>query len=212
VCLRFGCLPKAFSVGKLVPILKKPNLDPSLPASYRPITVSVTLSKLVELLILDDVKVEMHEAQFGFIPHRSTNTAVALVHDVCQYATSKGSAVHLCSLDAEGAFDALPHSVLLQKAMDILPEQHWRLLCSWYADMKATICWGGNFSRTMDVEQGTRQGGLTSPLLFNLFYKDMISQLNSASCGVTINQRNYNVFVMLTMFYWPAPQSVDCRI
>ena len=46
----------------------------------------------------------------------------------------------------------------------------------------------------MPVERGTRQGGLSFPLLFNMFYRDLIEQLDSMDCGVTINKQRYNVF------------------
>lgn len=32
------------------------------------------------------------------------------------------------------------------------------------------------------------------PFLFNLFYEDLIAQLNEEQCGITINKRNYNVY------------------
>ncbi|ELU15991.1 hypothetical protein CAPTEDRAFT_213156, partial [Capitella teleta] len=40
VCLRFSCLPVVFSLGLLIPILKKAHLDARLPSNYRPITIS----------------------------------------------------------------------------------------------------------------------------------------------------------------------------
>ena len=52
-CIRFRVLPTAFSEGLLVPIIKKPNLDPGLPNNYRPITISSVCSKLLEYYILE---------------------------------------------------------------------------------------------------------------------------------------------------------------
>ena len=45
-----------------------------------------------------------------------------------------------------------------------------------------------------NVLKGTRQGGLTSPLLFNLVYKDLIDELGSCSGGISIDNDKYNVF------------------
>ena len=39
--------------------------------------------------------------------------ATALANGVISYCTKRGSTVYACSLDAEGAFDAVPHSILL---------------------------------------------------------------------------------------------------
>jgi len=53
LCHNYGIIPNALSQGLLVPLLKKPTLDPTLPQHSRPVTVSCTLSKLLELYILD---------------------------------------------------------------------------------------------------------------------------------------------------------------
>ena len=38
--------------------------------------------------------------------------ATFLANDVFSYCTKRGLPVYTCSLEAEGAFDAVPHSVL----------------------------------------------------------------------------------------------------
>ena len=126
LCLRFGLVPESFKKGLLVPILKKSNIDPTKPNNYRPITVSVTLSKILEYYILDRTSShEYSDYQFGFVPKRNTSMATALVHDVTTYCKSAGSSVFLCSLDAEGAFDGIPHSVLFDCAYDTIPDSCW---------------------------------------------------------------------------------------
>ena len=47
-CFRFGIVPDFFSLGVLVSILKKPNLNPAEAKNYRPTTVSPCLSKMME--------------------------------------------------------------------------------------------------------------------------------------------------------------------
>ena len=53
LCFRFGVVPGSFCSGLLIPVLKNSNLDPALPTNYRPITISVTFSKIMEYYILD---------------------------------------------------------------------------------------------------------------------------------------------------------------
>ena len=41
---------------------------------------------------------------------------------------------------------------------------------------------------------GTRQGGLSSPYLFNLFYQELIDLLSKCTGGIQIGENSYNVF------------------
>ncbi len=82
--------------------------------------------------------------QFGFIPGRSTTMAAALAHDVIDYCISNGSAVYACSLDAEAAFDGIPHSIMFQKARGALQDNVWRVLVYWYSILTLQIRWNNN--------------------------------------------------------------------
>ena len=194
VCIQYGVLPESFSEGLLIPVLKKTNIDPTIPKHYRPITVSITISKLLEYHILDKcVSHEFSSSQFGFVANRGSNMATALAHDICAYSKAAGSTLFVCSLDAEGAFDNLPTCVMMQKAISVLPDEYWRILYVWYSQMSAVIKWNNITGNKISVKHGTRQGGLTSPFIFNLFYQNLIDKLNSRNCGITIGGNNYNV-------------------
>ena len=66
ICFKFGIVPNVFGKGLLIPLLKKATLDPSAAKNYRPVTISSTFSKLLELYILDMVgDVEYNDMQFG---------------------------------------------------------------------------------------------------------------------------------------------------
>lgn len=189
----FGCVPNAFWPGLLVPILKKPTLDPSAPSSYSPITQPVVFSKLLEMLILDEcIDYPFSSAQFGFVQHHRTNTATALAHDIFMFAKNRGSTVYCCSLDVEGAFDAIPHGLLFHNASDAITDHSWLVLYRWYSCMSVHLRWEGDLGTPIRVEHGTRQGGLSFPLLFKVFFKDLIDSLNGLTWGITINRQLYN--------------------
>jgi hypothetical protein len=130
--------------------------------------------------------------QFGFVGSRGTAMAAALTHDVLDYCVSNGSPVYVCSLDAEGAFDSIPHSILFKKAMCVIPTMYWRILLYWYARLVVQIKWGNELSGIIHIWKGTRQGGLSSPFLFNLLYQDMMSELSNMTCGISVNGITYN--------------------
>ena len=50
------------------------------------------------------------------------------------------------------------------------------------------------FGKNIKVGKGTRQGGLSSPFLFNLFYYDRIEMLASHEGGISIGDETFNVF------------------
>ncbi len=39
--------------------------------------------------------------------------------------TSGIHSLHTCELDAEMVFDGIPHSILLQKAINVIPDKWW---------------------------------------------------------------------------------------
>ena len=50
--LSHGLVPESFTLGVIIPVLKKPTLNPNISSNYRPITLSTTHAKLIELLML----------------------------------------------------------------------------------------------------------------------------------------------------------------
>ena len=103
LCIKFSVVPDSFANGLLTLILKKPGCDASNPKNWRPIVVLSTLSKFLEMYVLDmSSQHECSDLQFGFIPGRGTELATVLIDDVMTYCSTIK-----CSLDAEGAFDAI---------------------------------------------------------------------------------------------------------
>ena len=194
LCVRFGIVGKSFTEGLLIPLLKKPHIDPSMAKNYRPIVISTTFSKLLEIHILQMCgEHEFHDLQFGFISNRNTAMAAALTSDVIDHCVSNGSAVYVCALDAEGAFDGIPHSIMFSKAIGIVPILYWRILIYWYSRLTVKVKWGRNISHPIQIEKGTRQGGLSSPFIFNILYQDMVKSLADMNCGIRIGTATYNV-------------------
>lgn len=139
-CVKFGIVPDLFRFGVLIPVIKKPNLNPTVPGNYRPIILSSIFTKILELAMLSSCSDhDFHDLQFGFVEGRSTSMAICTTRDIISYVNSKGSQVCVCTLDAENAFDGVPHSILLYKSMQILPDFWWRILYTWYKDMHVVV-------------------------------------------------------------------------
>ena len=106
--------------------------------------------------------------------------ATALAHDTGAYCVAKGSTVYYASLDVEGAFDVLPHVIIMKKPINIIPDHLWFLLYNCQ----------GHLSQNISVQRGTKQGGLCSTLIFNLSFQNLVDTLQKAECGVRIGSNN----------------------
>ena len=83
-CMRFGIVPDTFRYGLLVPIIKKPTLDPCIGKSYRPVVMSVTFAKVLEYYLLEETSKIYGPSsyQLGYIPGRNTQMASSLMYDI----------------------------------------------------------------------------------------------------------------------------------
>ena len=188
--IQYTVVPNNFATGIIVPVLKRPSLNPNQVENYRPITLGSTYSKLMELFLIPSDNTMT--TQFGFKDKRGTDFACGLMNDVLCYAKEKGSPIYLCSLDAEKCFDRIWHDGLFYKLMDIIPSPHWSFLYKMYKQLNTKVRWNGTTSEQFKVTRGTRQGSILSPTLFNIFIDELLQKLSCINTGVYIGGRKYN--------------------
>ena len=131
-----GMVPSMFGLRITVPLIKGHNVDGSVSANYRGITLSVHLSKVFEMCILElygDYFVTS-DLQFGFKKRLGCSHALYTVKSVVQHFTSGSSTVNLCALDMSKAFDKLNHYALFIKLMVRgIPLAIFNVLIYWYS-------------------------------------------------------------------------------
>ena len=82
----------------------------------------------------------------------------------------------MCFMDASKAFDRVNHWTLFKKLIDSgTPLIFVRIIMQWYATQKACVRWGSVVSDNFLITNGVRQGGILSPLFFNV-YMDCLSE------------------------------------
>ncbi|KAK3569479.1 hypothetical protein QTP86_031423 [Hemibagrus guttatus] len=117
--LTSGHVPTAFKKARVIPILKKPALDPSDISNYRLVSLLSFLSKILERVVcnqLSDYLMQnnLHDPnQSGFKAAHSTETALLAVTEKLHAARSAKLSSVLILLDLSAAFDTVNHKTLL---------------------------------------------------------------------------------------------------
>lgn len=103
------------------------------------------------------------------------------------------TSIYACFLDLSRAFDLVNYKVLWGKLQNAgVPHSMVELLKFWYGGQTNSVRWGDSQSSEYRLECGVRQGGLTSPDLFNIYVNDLIDELRRTRVGCHIDGVCYN--------------------
>ena len=177
--------------GEVVPLYK--NGSKKLLVNYRPITLLLTISKILEKLVYKRVysflndNNQIYNSQYGFCSNHSCENAITeLVSTIVKNLEDQKYTAALF-LDLSKAFDTLEHELLLRK----LEKYVIRGTClNWFESylngrkMQAKCNMNGTniYSEEHVVEVGTPQGSCLGPLLFLVFCNDLRLHLELTSC------------------------------
>ncbi len=188
-------MPPALLESIIVPLVKNRCGDLSDKNNYRPIALSSIISKIFEKVILHRLEEYLWttDNQFGFKSGHSTDQCVYALTEFIEYFKHRSSSVFVAFLDASKAFDKINHWILFRKLLDrCVPMYLVKILCFWYQQQSMCVRWGAAISPNFNVSNGVRQGGVLSPLLFNVYMDGLSTVLNSVSLGPSFGGNTVN--------------------
>ena len=213
--LTHSFLPAKMIQSVITPIIKDKLGKACDKSNYRPIALSTILSKVFEQLLLNRLTPYLVTTcnQFGFKEKHSTDMSIFLLKEIIRYYQSHGSAMFVCFMDASKAFDRIDHDLLFQKlSARNVPIYLIRILCYWYKNQLLCVKWGNNLSDFFNVNNGVRQGGILSPLLFNIYINDLSIKLNSQYIGCVFNTVIINHLIYADDIVLVAPSAKGLQI
>ena len=128
---------------------------------------------------------------FFFLCAVATEMCVFVIKELLRYYMKHGSCMYVAFLDASKAFDRVNHTKLFSKLLKLgVPKWIIKVLVQWYCNQSMCVRWGSAFSDFFLVNNGVRQGGILSPLLFNVYINELSESLSKlpvgCCCGNTV--------------------------
>ncbi len=171
-------IPSIWKTGRIIPLLK-PGKPPEEGTSLRPVSLLCPPAKTLEALLLPYINesIPLEDHQHGFRKGRSTTTAL---HSISEHITSglnkkkPVSRTVSVAIDLSKAFDTVDHGQLLKDIYELQLNDHIKRFLNAYLNGRQTyVEFRGSKSKYRQMNQGVPQGGVLSPVLFNLYMSKM---------------------------------------
>ena len=177
LCISTSVFPSSCKSAIVLPLIKKPGLDPQVLKNYRPVLNLSFLSKLIEKVISSRILTHIadHDLidkfQSAYRCGHSTETALLRVYSDIVTMVGKGNGSYLVLLDLSEAFDTIDHDTLfvtLEKYIGITGSA-LQLLQSYFSDRSQRVLIDDVMSGVANIVCGVTQGSVLGPLKLCLY-------------------------------------------
>ena len=183
-CLALSYIPLNWREVKVVFINKPGRKDYSLAKSYRPISLTSSLLKGLERLCDRHIrnstleKYKMHPSQHAFTPGKGTDSALHSVVSHISKTLESSMSTLAAFIDIEGAFDKATFESIDSALIRCKVEPTLRAWIKNMLQQRAVHITVGDKTVRGTVSKGCPQGGVLSPLLWNLVVDSLLRRLN----------------------------------
>ncbi|VDI36427.1 Hypothetical predicted protein [Mytilus galloprovincialis] len=184
---RLCYIPDEQKLGIVIPLFKnKGSCKDS--KNYRGITITPTLSKLIEAVlkirINPDIIKYQNPLQRGFTKRTAPLNCSFIIEEYHKECTELNDQIIITMLDAKSAFDAVKHAGLIRRLYQMkIPEQSILIIDNLYKNAVSCVKWNNQISDTFRIEQGVRQGGTLSADLYKIYINTLLDILADSGYG-----------------------------
>ncbi len=195
--LQYGTLPENFNISIIKPLVKDGLKSHSDQNNIRPISVSDTISTILEKILLIHIN-GMHinnKKQFGFKINSSCQHALFVFNEALNSNRRKKRKTFVCAIDASKAFDKVNRVKLWYKLLGRVEPYVIRILMEYYNNSLAYVVNDEEISEIFTTTIGVKQGGCLSPRLFTIYIEDVIQQIEALDCGIKIGSISIDIIL-----------------
>ena len=190
------CINDSFSTGNFAQCLKLALVIPlhkkkekTNPTNYRPVSLLVAISKIIEKIIFKRIynymKNKLTNEQFGFRPKHCTSDLMIYLMEKINEIINQDKFSMVLFFDLAKAFDTLDHTILFRKLERYgIRGPPLDLIKSYLTNRSQKVVINNIFSSELPITIGVPQGSILGPLLFLIYINDINQAVSTAKLGL----------------------------
>lgn len=185
-----GAIPDTWKHSIVIPILKQ-GKDPTSTNSYRPISLTNTIAKLMEHMVTKRLNWYLesnhllNNVQSGFRQNHSTIEHIIKLQDTINKSINNKGHTLSIFLDFEKAFDMVWRNGILIKLKHMgIQGCIYNYIADFLSDRTMQVRINSRFSDIKIIENGVIQGSVISPLLFLVIINDLPNKLTQVETSL----------------------------